>query len=186
MSHGDLSKTRLHECLETGHADAHLAACDGCQRRLAELGGFTGVVRATEDAAFARAFPEARIAASRQRVLAAIDEQRAARVVPFPGAVQPSAPSLRARPRWMAAATAGLIIGLALGRWTQSSTPVQPAPGGSPAISASVQPAAFVRGEDDLLDAIESVRLGPIAGLRSLHELTPLAEQYDPAWRAVP
>lgn len=186
MGHGHVSETRLHEILETGRPDAHLDACDACRRRLADLREFTGAVLSMEDAAFARAFPEGRISTSRQHVLAAIDAQRAARVVPFPGAVQPSAPSLRARPRWMAAAAAGLIIGLALGRWTQTGTPVRPSTASAPTISASVQPAVFVRGEDDLLNAIESVRQGPISQLRSLHELTPLAEQYDTAWQAIP
>lgn len=185
-----LSDLRLHDFLDAPHPgthdDAHLAACEACQARLAALAAFVRNVVTTDEAAFEKAFPPARIEASRERVLAAVDQHRTARVVPFPGSVTPAAPSLRARPRWMAAAAAGLIVGLALGRWTHGGGPVRPMTASAPATQAAVQqtirPAVYVPADDDLLNAIESASLGPVADVRSLHELTPLAELNDPAW----
>jgi len=183
MGHRHLSELRLHDQLDSPRPDAHLASCEACQARLAQLQAFTRQLAATDEAAFAQAFPDARVAASRDRVLAVIDDHRTARVVPFPGAVPPAAPSLRARPRWMAAAAAGLIVGIALGRWTHWGAPVRPVATSAPATISAITPAVYLPGgDDDLLSAIEAVRRGPIAELRSLHELTPLAEQYDTSW----
>lgn len=186
MSHRHLSDNRLHEVHESGSRDAHLAACAECQARLASLDAFAGALAAADEAAFTAAFPDARLATSRTRILSAIADHRSARVVPFPGALPPAAPSLRARPRWMAAAAAGLIVGLALGRWTHWGSPVRPAPVSTSiaqtAASPAVQPAVYVPADEDLLSALESASLGPIAEVRSLHELTPLAGLYDTSW----
>lgn len=179
-----LSETRLHELFETGAPDPHLAQCLRCQTRLAELGRFVADASADAEMAFSQAMPEASIAAAERRVLAAIQAQPAGLLLQFPGA-RPALPrSFRTRPRWMVAAAAGLIVGLALGRWSQPGAPTEPLPRARTTRSP-VQPAVYAVGgaaEDDLLTALESVHAGPIAELRSIHELTPLAEQHDTTW----
>jgi hypothetical protein len=186
VSHSHLSDARLQELLDSGRPDTHMAVCPDCQARMASLSAFGRSLIEADEAAFARAFTDARVTASRDRILSAVAAQRSARVVPFPGAVAPAAPSLRARPRWMAAAAAGLIVGLALGRWTHWGGPMRPAPAsvtqGQAVLQPAVQPVVYVPADDELLTAIESASLGPIAEVRSLHELTPLAGQYDPSW----
>jgi hypothetical protein len=189
-----LSDLRLHDFLDAPRSaandvandDAHLAGCPECQTRLASLEACVGQIVATDDAAFEAAFPAARVAASRERILSAVAEHRSARVVAFPGAAPPAAPSLRARPRWMAAAAAGLIVGLALGRWTHWGAPVRPVPSSASStqtvVQQGIQPAVYIPADDDLLNAVESASLGPVSDVWSLHELTPLAERHDAAW----
>ncbi len=179
-----LNDTRLYALLETAPADPHLASCPHCQARLAELRTFTEEIRSGADGSFAQVFTETRIDASKRRILAAIEAQPAGQLLRFPGAGTPRVPSLRARPRWMVAAAAGLIVGLALGRWTQSDRPVQPLARGIPP-HVTAQPAVYavsVAGDDELLTALESVHSGPVGMLRAIHELTPLSEQHDTTW----
>ncbi len=183
-----LSDTRLHELHETAAGDPHLAACAACQARLAEIDGFTSAIQVAAEAGFAEACPETRVDASRHRILQAVERLNGpAQIVIFPGAPFAAAPP-RTRPRWMAAAAAGLILGLGLGRLTHLGTPAAPA--GQPAVAQSaamrspgVAPASYsVIADDELLVALETASTGPVQVLRTLHELTPLSDQPDPLW----
>lgn len=177
-----LTDARLHELWERAAADPHLAACPSCRARLADLDRFTTAVTTAAATGFANAFPEPRVAASRQAILQAVERlQRPGEVVAFPGAPL-TAPPRRARPRWMVAAAAGLMLGLAVGRWTHSVAPA--GPGERPAAAgAPVAPVGYgALAEDDLLFTLETASTGPVAELRAIHELTPLSDQPDPIW----
>ena len=73
MNQGHLNDRRLYELFDSGAEDAHVAGCAACQARLSDLATFTGRLLAEDEAVFERAFPDARIADSRQQVLAAIE-----------------------------------------------------------------------------------------------------------------
>lgn len=188
-----LSDTRLHELRKTDAADAHLASCAACQARLTEMNGFTSAVQAAAEAGFAEAFPEARVDASRHRILQAVERLHGpAQIVAFPGAPFAAARP-RTRPRWMAAAAAGLILGLGLGRLTLLVTPAAPTrqPIATPSeatlskatLSPVVAPVSYsLIADDELLFALETASTGPVQVLRTLHELTPLSDQPDPLW----
>ena len=182
-----LSDTRLHELHETAAGDPHLASCAACQARLAEIDGFTSAIQVAAEAGFAEACPETRVDASRHRILQAIARLNGpAQIVTFPGAPFAAAPP-RTRPRWMAAAAAGLILGLGLGRLTHLITPAapvrRPAATQSEATLPPIAPASDnVMADDDLLFALETASTGPAQILRTLHELTPLSDQPDPLW----
>ena len=82
----------------------------------------------------------------------------------------------------MAAAAAGLILGLGLGRLTHLGNPGAPALHPTAALSP-VAPASYsVVADDDLLFALETASTGPVQALRSIHELTPLSDQPDTRW----
>ena len=182
-----LSDTRLHDLRETATADPHLASCAACQARLAEVDRFTSAVQIAAEADFAEAFPETRVDSSRRQILRAAERLKGpAQIVAFPGAPFAAAPR-RARPRWMVAAAAGLLLGLGLGRLTHLTTPAapawRPAAAQSEATLSPTSPANDnAMSDDDLLFALETVSTGPAQILRTLHELTPVSDQPGPLW----
>ncbi len=178
-----LSESRLIELTEGAGPDPHLATCARCRARLAGLQEFAAETAVVAEAEFTGAFPEHRIDAARLRVLAALDAQRPAQVVPFPGVERvPPAPARRRRPRWMAAAAAGLILGLLLGRWTHWGAPVQTRAALELPPPATVETAYATQNDDEFLRALEALHSGPVAVVRALHELTPTADAPESAW----
>ena len=100
----------------------HLADCDGCAVRYAELGAFLNGLSEDAEAEVAALFPPETLRAQQQDIARRLElVGRAARVITFPGrsAAQPSAPVSRSRvtrlaSRWVAvAAAAGLFVGVA-------------------------------------------------------------------------
>ena len=183
MAHArHLTDTRLHALRDTDAADAHLRSCALCQARLTEMDGFISTIQAAAGADFSEAFSDARVDASRQRILRAVGGlNRPAEIVAFPGTPFVAA-RRRTRPRWMAAAAAGLILGLGLGRLAHLGSPgapaLQPARVLSPVASASYSAVT----DDELLFALETASTRPVPVLLSIHELTPLTDQHDPLW----
>ena len=98
----------------------HLADCDACARRYAELGTFLTSITADADADVNAMFPPERLRAQQQEIAKRLElVGRAARVISFPGrfAVQKPLPSTTRRvTRWIAAAAAaGVFVGVAAG-----------------------------------------------------------------------
>jgi hypothetical protein len=123
-----LHERRLYECYyaeRTGEAvdpraAEHLADCETCGGRYAELARFLDALRAEGDAEANDVFTAERLQAQQQQVARRIEHAgRPARVISFPARlVRRSITSTTAptAPRWIAAAAAaGLFVGVALG-----------------------------------------------------------------------
>ncbi len=98
----------------------HLADCDACARRYAELGTFLTTLSTDADADIHAMFPPERLHAQQQDIAKRIElVGRAARVISFPGrfvAQKPQASTTRRVTRWIAAAAvAGVFVGVAAG-----------------------------------------------------------------------
>ena len=164
---------------------SHLAACPDCAQRLAALRAFLDGLRSEAQAACDEALSPARLAAGRLRIRRRVEREAGCdspRVLPFPG-------SLRARPaaprpsRWWlgAAAAAGLLIGLGVGRFDAPHTPLEVrgagGPPGGPAGGAAADPAADPgphAGDEQFMQELERALTSPrIPALVALDELTP-------------
>lgn len=166
---------------------AHFAACETCAVRRRELARLLDDVSSATDADTQTAFTEERLASQRTRILQRIAHVgQPGRIIAFPSVATSATRLFRTRPssRWVAAAAAaGLAIGLLVGRL---SMPGQPR-SSQPSLTAAARlesagaflPAAIRLSEDEFLGQIESAVNGPAAVLRSLHELTPTAEQFE-------
>lgn len=112
----------------------HLADCESCAARYAELALFMDAVRADGDAQADAAFTSERLRAQQLQIARRLEAVgRPARVLSFPGRVVQGtirASALRS-PRWTAAAAAaGLFLGIALGasyEWEWHPNPSVPA-----------------------------------------------------------
>src|SRR5262245_12656637 len=109
---------RLGETADPPAAE-HLADCEDCARRYAELAHVMDAVRADGDADAEAAFTADRLRAQQQQIARRLEAiSRPARVLSFPGRVVQGtirASTMRS-PRWTAAAAAaGLFLGIALG-----------------------------------------------------------------------
>ena len=98
----------------------HLADCEPCGARYAELTAFMDVLRRAGDAEADAIFTADRLRSQRQQIARRIEHAgRPARVLSFPGRLVRrtiSASTARTAPRWVAAAAAaGLFLGAALG-----------------------------------------------------------------------
>jgi hypothetical protein len=168
---------------------AHVAACELCTAKLADL---TSQVEGLRDAAWQEAdavFDEAALETQRMKILARIAQLgKAARVLRFPARVREAAmPVSPISRRWISvAAAAGLIIGLVAGQmlhfvpWdSRLHRPASQLQAGNPRVSAGpviVQTAAtaVTSTDDELLDEIdEAMRLRRAASLRALDAFTP-------------
>jgi hypothetical protein len=120
---------RSRESLDPRVAE-HLADCDECAARYAELVDVMDEVRADADAGTDAVFTPERLRAQQQHIERRLEHVgRAARVISFPhhGAGERHATTPSRMPRFVvAAAAAGLFIGVALGA-TYGQWPVWPA-----------------------------------------------------------
>jgi predicted anti-sigma-YlaC factor YlaD len=104
----------------------HLADCDECSARYAELSGFMETLRRDGEAEADAVFTPERLRAQQQQIARRIEHVgRAARVISFPTRMVRrtiGASTGRTAPRWIAAAAAaGLFVGVAVGasfQWT--------------------------------------------------------------------
>jgi hypothetical protein len=97
----------------------HLADCDACGARYAELAGFLNDLRTEADVESDAMFSADRLRQQQEHILRRIEHvSRSARVISFPGQTgsQYGAGTGRVAPRWLAAAAAaGLFVGVAVG-----------------------------------------------------------------------
>lgn len=112
----------------------HLADCDACGTRYAELTAFMDTLRREGDADADAIFTPERLRQQQQQIARRLAHVgRPARVLSFPGRMVRrtiGAPGSHAAPRWVAAAAAaGLFIGVAVGasfEWRSQTSPRQP------------------------------------------------------------
>ena len=143
----------------------HLADCEDCAARYAELAQLMDAVRAEAAAETDALFTSDRLRAQQQQIVRRMEAiGRPARVISFPGRfVQGTirASALRS-PRWTAAAAAaGLFLGIALGasyEWEYRARPTNPALSArsgrvAPAVTRS--PVADVAADADFLSELE-------------------------------
>jgi hypothetical protein len=97
----------------------HLADCESCATRYAELAGFMNELRTEADAETDAIFTSDRLRAQQQHIARRMEAVgRPARVISFPGRIvqRTIRASTSRSPRWTAAAAAaGLFLGIALG-----------------------------------------------------------------------
>ncbi len=145
-----------------GPAAAHLESCSACRRRRDLLAARLDATRDAARLAADAAFTPADLERQRQSILQRIGRLgAAARVLPFPAAAPAtyrSTPPAADR-RWvLAAAAAGLLLGIAVGRLpgaagpTPGTAPVAPAP-----LMATAEAVSDPRRDDLLLGAVEEV-----------------------------
>jgi hypothetical protein len=112
-------------------AAEHLADCDECTARYAELTQFLETLRRDGDAEADAVFTPDRLRAQQQAIARRVEYiGRPARVISFPGRIVQrtiGASQSRTAPRWVAAAAAaGLFVGVALGasyEWNMRRAP---------------------------------------------------------------
>jgi hypothetical protein len=135
----------------------HLADCESCAARYAELVLLMDGVRAEGEAEADAAFPPERLRAQQQQIARRMEAVgRPARVLSFPGRVVQStirASTLRS-PRWTAAAAAaGLFLGIALGATYEWDS--HPGPS-APAMSArAAAPKPDIAADEDFMSELE-------------------------------
>jgi len=145
-----------------GPTAAHLESCPRCRRRrdllAARLDATRNAARLAADAAFSPADLERQ----RHSILQRIGRLgTAARVLPFPAALPASHRSTppAADRRWvLAAAAAGLLLGIAVGRLSGVGSPLPGASAVAPApLMATAEAVTDPRRDDLLLSAVEEV-----------------------------
>lgn len=158
---------------------AHLASCARCRRQRDRLAEQLEATRVAAHAAADAAFTPADLQRQRQSILGRIARLGpAARVLPFPAAppvVHRHAPLTHDR-RWvLAAAAAGLILGIAVGR-LPGDRPATPASAPPPAVQiATIEPAPDPRRDDLLLSDVEELLSREIRPeFEALDGLTPI------------
>lgn len=158
---------------------AHLDSCAHCRRQRDRLAVQLDATRVAARAAADAAFTPSDLDRQRRSILDRIGRLgAAARVLPFPAA--PPAASRQAAPtadrRWvLAAAAAGIILGIGVGRLPGGS-PVTPSPTPSPAARvAVVEPVIDSRRDDRLLSDVEELLTREIRPeFEALDGLTPI------------
>ena len=108
----------------------HLADCESCGTRYAELKAFMDTLRHVGDAEADAIFTADRLRSQQQQIARRIEHAgRPARVISFPGRLVRrtiNASAVRTAPRWIAAAAAaGLFVGAALGASYQWGTQIR-------------------------------------------------------------
>ena len=131
-------------------AAEHLADCDACGSRYAELARLMDAVRAEAEAEADELFTPDRLRLQQQQIARRLETLgRPARIISFPGNVVRrtfTASTTRIAPRWAAAAAAaGLFVGIALGasyEWDWRARPGVLSMGGRSVLSrtAGAQP----------------------------------------------
>lgn len=164
-----------------GRIAAHLESCVQCRRRRDRLAVRLGASRAAARAAADAAFSAADLSHQRQTILQRIRRMGAgARVLPFPGAAPdvPRAPSYVHDRRWIAAAAAaGLLLGIAVGRQPFQWAPPQVVATNGSAVVVAVEPIPSDARRDDMLlsDVEEALTREIRPEFEALDGLTPIA-----------
>ncbi len=166
-------------------AGTHVLECAACRTRLASLSSWLDGVRNDARQQADDAFPRERLAAQQAQILRRLEAmERPARVLVFPRFARAIGAHHVGRQRWIAAAAAaGLFVGIGLGqtfdfrpRSNIRSSPPQEISRVSP---MGVQRISLTTDEDFLYDSLPAATEVP-ESLRSLHEITPSAREYDP------
>ena len=167
-------------------ASAHLSTCETCARQYAEMAGFMDAVHDETDGHEATVFTESRLTAQHDRILRRIDPGgRSGHVISFPvrQVVRRIETASGFTRRWVAAAAvAGLMAGLLLGRvvddhsvWT---TAASHAPGATQSQALLARQTAAIRpGVPSSDDAFVSVDLSDLDTLGADH--TVVLQAYD-------
>lgn len=163
---------------------AHLASCPACQRRRTQLERRLTALRTAAHAAADAAFPDEALDRQRASILERVARSTGRRVLAFPRgpAMLPHAPESPAQPdrRWvLAAAAAGLLLGVAVGQVPHQWPASGPGAAGAATPAAPVArdvPAPGVRRDDTLLSDVEEVlTLDVRPEFGALDGLTPIA-----------
>jgi hypothetical protein len=183
--------TRLGESTEVA-AGAHVRECTACRARLASLAGWLDGVRIDARQEADEVFSPERLAAQQAQILRRLEATgRPARVLAFPRFTKAISSAHAGRHRWIgAAAVAGLLVGIGLGQTVHfGRTANETAYNSEPPAQISrtvptpermaIQPVNLTSDEDFLYDR-EPATVRVPESLRSLHEITPSAREYDP------
>ena len=181
---------RLGEPVRTA-AGAHVRDCAACRARLATLSTWLDNLRLDARQEADEAFPRERLVAQQAQILRRLEAmERPARVLTFPRFARPISVPHVARQRWIAAAAvAGLVVGVGLGQvvdfrrapdqevFVATRTPVAQS---TTSRGMTVQPIGA--SDEDFLYAQEPSQATERIpeSLRSLHEITPSARDYEP------
>lgn len=185
--------TRLSESTQLA-ANAHLRECAACRARLQSLSAWLDALRGEARREADEAFPRERLAAQQAQILRRLEAmERPAKVLAFPRFTRVISVPHVGRQRWIAAAAvAGLIVGIGLGQTLDFGRVINRHgnyPGGAttpivrqvPLDRMGVQPTSATSDEGFLYDQEPSLSTARIPeSLRSLHEITPSARDYDP------
>lgn len=182
--------TRLGEATQTA-ACAHVRECAACRARLVSLSTWLDGLRVDARQEADEAFPRERLAAQQTQILRRLEAmERPARVLRFPRFTKAISAPHAGRQRWIAAAAAaGLLVGIGLGQVFDiggirtpdglTSRPREISRTANTPDRMDVQPISATSDEDFLYDREPATARVP-ESLRSLHEITPSAREYDP------
>lgn len=176
-------------------AGTHVRECATCRARLTSLSTWLESVRADARREADEAFPRERLAAQQAQILRRLEAMgRPAKVLAFPRFTRAISVRHVGRQRWIAAAAvAGLVVGIGLGQVVDFRRVINRPDGfadlraqiarTAPAGRLGVQPVNASSSEDEvfLYDREPSLSTARFPeSLRSLHEITPSARDYDP------
>lgn len=153
----------------------HLASCAVCRRRQARLASRLASSRAGAQAAADAAFPPEALERQRSAILQRIARAGSARVIAFPRtSAEPTAPHATVRdPRWiLAAAAAGLILGVAVGQLERRPASTNAAPVAVAKSGGATQ--AVLRDDTLLSDVDEALSRDVRPEFGALDGLTPI------------
>lgn len=134
LSEADLTALWADQALDvpatplSNEARMHLRQCAECRERYTSLNSWLDAVRSDARAMADEAFPPEKLAAQQAQIARRLEAaDRPARVIRFPRFTTAVAAHHGGRQRWIAAAAAaGLIVGIGLGRMVDFSQPAFP------------------------------------------------------------
>lgn len=173
-----------------GPAAVHVRDCSACRARLTALSAWLEGLRADARQEAEEAFPRERLAAQQAQIMRRLEAlERPAKVLAFPRFTRAISVPHAGGQRWIAAAAvAGVVVGIALGQVFDirritldraAARPTEIARTAAPSERLGIQRISAVSDEDFLYSAEPAAGLVP-ESLRSLHEITPSAREYDP------
>lgn len=176
LRRGHLSENALVDAWYSGVHPAHLDRCDLCAERARAVSRWLDDTRRLGLDAADDAFPAERLAAQQHQILARLEQlDRPAKLLAFPRtpAASTGGPAVQqVSPRWLvAAAAAGLVLGVVGGRlsmWQPAAPPMRAA---APVAVAPPAPASATAGDEFLYDG--EISAPSISSLRALDTLTP-------------
>ena len=178
----------------TGGGREHVEECDACRERYVRLTGALDTWRSSVVAEADAVFTESRLERQRFRILSRLVAlTRGPRVVPFPTQARTFGPSpATAMRRWVvAAAAAGLLVGVALGRLSFVPSQTESAvarPVASPTMTAAnsarqpadartsrVESSDYLQFLDSQIDDLSDRSRSRISELQVIDQITPRA-----------